>query len=214
MATRERKRLNRRTIVAIQVYSFLAGIFLVGLIAGLVIGRLTAPAVKTEAEDTQPTQIVTETAELPTIETVAPTVAYYDVPLSEGLQEYIFFLCESENVPVPLVLAMIEKESAFDASAISRTNDYGLMQINKMNHEWLSEEYGVTDFLDPFQNVYCGIEILSDYLSTYEGDVNKALMAYNMGEYGASKLWNKGITSSSYSESVVALMAHYEGGGQ
>ena len=214
MATTERKRLNRRTVVAIQVYSFLAGIFLVGLIAGLVIGRLTAPAVKTEAEDTQPTQIVTETAELPTIETVAPTVAYYDVPLSEGLQEYIFFLCESENVPVPLVMAMIEKESAFDASAISRTNDYGLMQINKMNHEWLSEEYGVTNFLDPFQNVYCGIEILSDYLSTYEGDVNKALMAYNMGEYGASKLWNKGITSSSYSEAVVALMAHYEGGGQ
>ncbi len=35
-----------------------------------------------------------------------------------------------------------------------------------------------------------------------------------MGEYGASKLWNKGITSSSYSEAVVALMAHYEGGGQ
>ncbi len=212
MATRERSRkISRRTITAIQVYSFLFGIFLVGLIVGVVIGRLTAPAVEVKAEDTvsQPTEIVTEPVPLPT-ETETP-ITYYDVPLSESLQEYIFFLCDNNNVPVPLVMAIIEKESAFDANAVSRTNDYGLMQINKANHEWLSEEYGVTDFLDPYQNVYCGIELLGDYLHTYEEDVNKALMAYNMGEYGASKLWGKGIMSTSYTDSVNALMVKYGG---
>ena len=35
-------------------------------------------------------------------------------------------------------------------------------------------------------------------------------MAYNMGDYGAKKAWENGIKSTSYSESILALMQQYE----
>ena len=52
--------------------------------------------------------------------------------------------------------------------------------------------------------------MIGSYIKAYDGDYNKALMAYNMGDYGAKKAWENGITSTSYSESVLALMQKYE----
>ena len=63
--------------------------------------------------------------------------------------------------------------------------------------------------LDPYQNVFCGIKILGSYIEEYE-DLNYALMAYNMGEYGARKAWESGIKSTSYSESILEIMSEYE----
>jgi soluble lytic murein transglycosylase-like protein len=63
--------------------------------------------------------------------------------------------------------------------------------------------------LNPYQNVFCGVKIIASYLTEFE-DYNKALMAYNMGEYGAEKAWENGVESTDYSKSVIALMEHYE----
>ena len=108
-----------------------------------------------------------------------------------------------------LVIAMIDRESSFRASVISGTDDYGLMQINTINHGWLSEQYGLTDFLDPYQNVFAGVTILSDHLERYDGDLAKALMAYNMGATGAKRLWNQGIYSTKYTEYILSAMDDY-----
>ena len=35
-------------------------------------------------------------------------------------------------------------------------------------------------------------------------------MAYNMGEYGAKKAWENGVTSTKYSEKILSLMDKYE----
>ena len=78
------------------------------------------------------------------------------------------------------------------------------------HHDWLEAEHRCADMLNPYQNVYCGITIISSYIEKYEGDYGKALMAYNMGDYGARKAWNDGITSTKYSTSILELMAHYE----
>lgn len=138
-----------------------------------------------------------------------PEIVYYDVPLSQELQEYIFMLCDENDIPVALILGMIDTESSFRPNIISDTDDYGLMQINTINHEWLSEEYGITDFLDPFQNVFCGITIIAGHYHKYQ-DVDKALMAYNLGATGASRLWNKGIYSTQYTEKVTARYEFYQ----
>jgi soluble lytic murein transglycosylase-like protein len=105
-----------------------------------------------------------------------------------------------------LIIAQIQVESQFRADVISSTNDYGLMQINKINHKWLSERYGITDFLNPYQNVICGVKMMSEHYSCY-GDLDKALMAYNLGVGGASKLWNQGIYSTEYVEKIKTAMA-------
>lgn len=130
---------------------------------------------------------------------------YYDIPLSNELQLYTYTRCVDYGIPehYELVLAMMWQESNYTADLISRTDDYGIMQINKCNHEWLSNLLGTTDFLDVHQNIDAGIYIIAKLLRKY-GDENKALMAYNMGEHGASLNWEAGIYTSAYSRGVVA----------
>ena len=136
-------------------------------------------------------------------------VFLYDIPLSDSLQRYIYEICADENVPVALVMAMIDHESHFNPEAVSETDDYGLMQINAINHEQLEEQYRAADMLDPYQNVFCGIKVISSYIEKY-GDYGKALMAYNMGDYGAQKAWENGVTSTDYSTKILDLMQKYE----
>lgn len=198
------KRINRHKLAVIEAYTIIGTLVLIGFIGGFVVGRATAPKKQVT---------VTETVEVPSYEAdslpVAEEVIYFDVPLSHSLQRYIYEVCADENVPVSLVIAMIDQESKFDPEAVSDTGDYGLMQINTINHEWLAEEYRAADMLDPYQNVFCGIKVISSYIQTYN-DYGAALMAYNMGDYGARKAWESGIESTSYSESVLTLMQQYE----
>lgn len=126
----------------------------------------------------------------------------YDVPMSRENQEELFRICLEYDVDPKFILALIKTESNFDPDVISKTNDYGLMQINKRNHEWLSEELGITDFLDPIQNMQAGVYVISGYLKEYP-DYHKMLMVYNMGETGASKLFKQGIFQSKYSKKVM-----------
>lgn len=131
-----------------------------------------------------------------------PAVRIYDIPLTEELQTFTFYLCEDYGADYEMVLALMDRESDYTASAISKTNDYGIMQINRINHEWLTEELGITDFLDPEQNIRCGVYMLAELGEKYE-DPHRVLMAYNMGERGAREYAAKGHTSSSYSRYIM-----------
>lgn len=187
-----------------RILTVLIALVFIGGIAGFFIGRGSAP---------EKTLTVTKTVEVPVYESamLAETaeVFLYDIPLSDSLQRYIYEICAEEGVPVTLALAMIEHESGFNPEAVSSTDDYGLMQINSVNHNWLEEKYRTADMLNPYQNVFCGISIIGGYIEKYE-DFDKALMAYNMGNYGAQKAWENDVTSTKYSESILALMDKYE----
>lgn len=178
---------------------------LIGGVLGFFLAKLTTPP--------QETVTITKTVEVPAYKSNVlvdtSEVFLYDVPLSDSLQRYIYEVCADENVPVTLVMAMIEHESGFNPEAVSPTDDYGLMQINAVNHEWLKEEYRCADMMNPYQNVFCGISIISSYIDKY-GELDKALMAYNMGNYGAQKAWKNGVTSIAYSEEILSLMKEYE----
>ena len=137
-------------------------------------------------------------------------MTFFDIPLSHSLQNYIYEICADEEVPVTLVIAMIDHESKFNPEVVSKTDDYGLMQINKINHDQLAEEYRCADMTNPYQNVFCGVKSIGSFLKEYDNDYAKALMAYNMGDYGANKAWSNGITSTTYSEQILELMSSYE----
>lgn len=156
----------------------------------------TEPVLVVQPEETAPVEEVEP-------EPDKPAYVYYDVPLSDELQEWAQDLCEQYNFPYyDIIIALIERESSFRETVISTTNDYGYMQINQCNHEWLREELGITDFTDGKQNIHCGIYMLSDLYHKYE-DIGLALMAYNCGENGAADLWEQGIYSTKYSRSIV-----------
>lgn len=125
----------------------------------------------------------------------------YDVPLDAELQNYIVELCKVYNLSPSLVFAVIEKESTYNAEAVNASEScFGLMQINECNFI----AYEVDEPYNAFENVRAGIEILSDLFDKY-GDINKVLIAYNCGEYRAKTLWSQGITSTSYSRSVLEI---------
>ena len=130
---------------------------------------------------------------------------YYDIPLSKDLQLYTYNKCVDYGIPehYELVLAMMWQESNYTVDLVSSTHDYGIMQINSCNHSWLVDLLGPTDFLDASDNINAGIYVISKLLIKY-GDVHKALMSYNMGEYGASLNWQAGNYTSKYSRGVVA----------
>lgn len=198
---RTKQRVNRNRLIRLLI------VLVVIAATAFGIGRVTAPA-KTK------TVTVTKTVEVPVYSTdKLPEVSdifYFDVPLSHSLQRFIYEVCADENVPVTLIYAMIEHESQFDPEIISKTDDYGLMQINAVNHTWLNEKYRCADMLDPYQNVFCGVKIIGSYVNRYDGDLTKALMAYNMGDYGARKAWENGVDKISYSTTILGLMENYE----
>jgi hypothetical protein len=143
-----------------------------------------------------------------------PVVTYerkkrLDIPLSGEIQDYIYETCLTYNVPFELVIAIMKEESLFRADIISRTNDYGLMQINQVNHEWLSEKLGISNFLDPKQNALAGIYILSLHMKYCNNDVIKALMCYGLGAGGAQKLWNQGIYTTKFVEKMMAIYGEF-----
>ena len=108
--------------------------------------------------------------------------------------------CEEYGVPYALALAVADVESRFDPDATSSTDDYGLMQINKVNHGWLLEQ-GI-DPMTPAGNIEAGVLFLSDYLTAY-GDPEMAIMAYNCGPSGAQKLWASGTYHTEHSTKVM-----------
>jgi len=130
----------------------------------------------------------------------------YDIPLDKDIQKYLYDKCKEYNVPYDLALGVIKVESNFNPNSIHKNSngsrDYGLFQINTINHKWLSEELGITDFLNPYQNIDAGVYMLSQLLKKYD-DEHIVLMSYNMGERAAKNLVNRGIYSSRYSRKVI-----------
>ena len=86
------------------------------------------------------------------------------------------------------------------------------MQINKCNHEWMAEALGITDFLDPYQNVMAGTYRFYQLFTKYEGDTAKVLMAYNMGDGGAATLWQQGIYETAYSRKIMQKITELKEG--
>ena len=129
--------------------------------------------------------------------------------LDAETQEFTYNLCKGYDIDFTFVMAMMQKESSFNPDVISASHDYGLMQINKVNHEWLSKTIGVTDFLDSEQNIKAGMYVLRCLFEKYN-EPERVLMAYNMGESGASKLWNSGIKSTNYVNDILQIQEGFK----
>ena len=84
---------------------------------------------------------------------------------------------EKHHVDPNLVRAVISAESNWNASAVSRKGALGLMQLVPGT----AQRLGVGNAFDPAQNVDAGVRYLGMLLDRYNGDLSKALAAYNAG---------------------------------
>lgn len=209
-------RLNPRHRVKCDPWAaILASITLLTVLASclfllVMLGSVLVPLGPAPSEGDKLTQAVATPA--PTETPEPEPVRHRDDIVSEGrllpyeLQEIMQDACEAYGVPYALALAIAEVETHFDPDAVSPTHDYGLMQINQVNHEWL-QSLGM-DPLTYAGNIEAGLYMIGNYLNTY-GDVEMALMAYNNGPSGARKLWDAGTYQTAYTRKVMTALEHW-----
>jgi soluble lytic murein transglycosylase-like protein len=76
-----------------------------------------------------------------------------------------------------LVSAVVAVESGFEPQAVSPKGAQGLMQLMPRT----AREMGVADPFDPAANLDGGSRYLSSLVARYDGDLTRALAAYNAG---------------------------------
>lgn len=177
-----------------------------GAFAILIVG-LTTFALCLSAEEVQ------EPTEPETTEVITTEAVFYDVPLDIDILEHIQGLCADYDLPIEIVLAVIDVESNYKADAVSNVGAVGLMQVVPEYHEQRMMKLNCFDMFDPKQNVTVGIDFLSELIEKYDGNFHKALTAYNYGQKGANdKFFGQGTYQSAYSIKVLDIAQKIEKG--
>ena len=89
------------------------------------------------------------------------------------------------GLPETLLLAVARGESDFEATARSKANAHGVMQILWPGTANDLGIYRLTDLYDPCTNIDAGARYLSELMTRFNGNLHLALAAYN---YGPSRI--------------------------
>jgi soluble lytic murein transglycosylase-like protein len=95
----------------------------------------------------------------------------------EKIEVMIREVSDRYRVDPALVRAVIQTESNWNSTAVSRKGALGLMQLVPTT----AQQMGVNNAFDPKQNLDGGVRYLHTLLERYNGDLDRALAAYNAG---------------------------------
>lgn len=95
----------------------------------------------------------------------------------EKIEQMLREVSARYHVDPALIRAVVETESNWNSSAVSRKGALGLMQLVPGT----AQQLGVNNAFDPKQNLDGGVRYLQMLLERYNGDLDKALAAYNAG---------------------------------
>lgn len=91
----------------------------------------------------------------------------------------------AHKLPETLLLAVARGESDFEPRARSHANAYGLMQILWPSTAKHLGIHRLSDLMEPCTNVDAGARYLKELLEQFQGNMHRALAAYN---YGPSRI--------------------------
>lgn len=125
------------------------------------------------------------------------------------IQALIVSKANQYGVPPNLALGVASHESSFNPNAVNTANangtkDWGVMQLNDTTVQTM----GVSNPLDPTQNIDAGVRLLSSLLNRYGGDPNQALWAYASGPGNVGP----GKTPNATAQGFINYVTSYNGG--
>jgi soluble lytic murein transglycosylase-like protein len=122
---------------------------------------------------------LTFSSALPALEARASTSIEYviAIPPSRLYDSFIHEAAALYRVSPTLIRSVMQAESAFDPTAISRTGAMGLMQLMPD----IADAFGITDPFDPRENIMGGTRLLHELLDSHHNDIPLVLAAYNAG---------------------------------
>ncbi len=124
----------------------------------------------------------------------------------EQIQSAVSQASEKYNLPPELITSVMKQESGGNPYAESPVGAQGLMQLMPET----AKSLGVRNSFDIGQNVDGGATYLRQMLDRFDGDLSKALAAYNAGPNAVEKY--KGVPPYAETQNYVkSIMANYQG---
>lgn len=112
-----------------------------------------------------------------------PTNKTGNTEQATGYDDIIKAASNQYHVPEKLIRAVIQQESGYDSNAISSAGASGLMQLMPAT----ASSLGVTNIMDPYDNIMGGTKYLQSMLTKYNGDIELTLASYNAGPGNVDK---------------------------
>lgn len=119
-------------------------------------------------------------------------------PSQTQIASMIIAAANQYGVPPALALGIASHESGFNPNAVNvntnGTSDYGVMQLNDTTVQTL----GISNPMDPQQNIDAGVSLLGKYLQQYNGNTTDALWAYASGSGAVSDSNTPNTTAANF----------------
>jgi soluble lytic murein transglycosylase len=105
--------------------------------------------------------------------------------------------CRDTGVDPSVFYSLMRQESLFEPGAVSWVGARGLSQIMPRTGRWLARRLGQRGFhtshlFDPELNLWFGTRYLAMQLEEFDGDMMRALAAYNGGADSVERWWGYG----------------------